>query len=56
MRTLITGASSGLGAGMVAMADAVERAPAFAYVPTWPWSQLGRVLRVMPTPVLRRVT
>lgn len=89
MRTLITGASSGLGAGMArefagrghdlalaarrlaprwapfavdaatgsrAMADAVERAPAFAYVPTWPWSLLGRVLRVVPTPILRRVT
>jgi NADP-dependent 3-hydroxy acid dehydrogenase YdfG len=42
--------------GSRAMADAVERAPAFAYVPTWPWSLLGRVLRVMPTPILRRVT
>jgi NADP-dependent 3-hydroxy acid dehydrogenase YdfG len=42
--------------GSRAMADAVERAPAFAYVPTWPWSLLGRVLRVVPTPILRRVT
>jgi NADP-dependent 3-hydroxy acid dehydrogenase YdfG len=42
--------------GSRAMADAVERAPAFAYVPTWPWSLLGRALRVMPTPILRRVT
>jgi NAD(P)-dependent dehydrogenase (short-subunit alcohol dehydrogenase family) len=42
--------------GTKAMADAIEKAPAFAYVPTWPWAVLGRVLRVMPTPILRRVT
>ena len=33
-----------------------RRRRAFAYVPTWPWAVLGRVLRVMPTPILRRVT
>ncbi|GAA4781395.1 SDR family oxidoreductase [Actinomycetospora chlora] len=42
--------------GTRAMADAIERAPAFAYVPTWPWAVLGRALRVVPTAVLRRVT
>ena len=42
--------------GTRAMADAIEKAPASAYVPTWPWAVLGRVLRVMPTPILRRVT
>lgn len=42
--------------GTKAMADAIERAPAFAYVPGWPWGVLGRLLRVMPTPILRRLT
>jgi NAD(P)-dependent dehydrogenase (short-subunit alcohol dehydrogenase family) len=42
--------------GTEAMAVAIERAPAFAYVPTWPWAALGRLLRVMPTPILRRLT
>ncbi|GAA4857581.1 SDR family oxidoreductase [Actinomycetospora straminea] len=42
--------------GSRAMVDAIEKAPAHAYVPTWPWAVLGRVLRVMPTPLLRRVT
>jgi NADP-dependent 3-hydroxy acid dehydrogenase YdfG len=42
--------------GTRAMADLIEKAPAFAYVPTWPWALLGRALRVMPTPVLRRLT
>lgn len=42
--------------GSRAMVDAIEKAPAHAYVPTWPWAVLGRVLRVMPTPILRRVT
>ena len=44
------------GTGTEAMAVAIERAPAFAYVPTWPWAALGRLLRVMPTPILRRLT
>lgn len=42
--------------GSRAMVEAIEKARAFAYVPTWPWAVLGRVLRVMPTPILRRVT
>lgn len=42
--------------GTRAMADAIERAPAFAYVPTWPWSFLGPLLTVLPMPVLRRLT
>jgi hypothetical protein len=42
--------------GTKAMADAIERAPAFAYVPPWPWGLLGRVLRVRPMPVVRRLT
>jgi NADP-dependent 3-hydroxy acid dehydrogenase YdfG len=42
--------------GTRAMADAIEKAPAFAYAPTWPWALLGRALRVVPTPVLRRLT
>ncbi|GAA4738218.1 SDR family oxidoreductase [Actinomycetospora chibensis] len=42
--------------GTEAMAVAIERGPAFAYVPTWPWAALGRLLRVMPTPILRRMT
>jgi NADP-dependent 3-hydroxy acid dehydrogenase YdfG len=42
--------------GTRAMVDAIEKAPASAYVPTWPWAVLGRALRVVPTAVLRRVT
>jgi NADP-dependent 3-hydroxy acid dehydrogenase YdfG len=42
--------------GSRAMADAVERAPAFAYVPAWPWSLLGPLLTVLPMPILRRLT
>jgi len=42
--------------GAKAMADAVERAPAFAYVPGWPWGLLGPLLTVLPMPILRRVT
>ncbi len=39
-----------------AVFQAIEKAPVFAYVPTWPWAVLGRALRVMPTPILRRLT
>ena len=42
--------------GARAMADAVERAPAFAYVPAWPWGLLGPLLTVLPMPILRRLT
>ncbi|NMO89388.1 SDR family oxidoreductase [Actinomycetospora sp. TBRC 11914] len=42
--------------GVVAMVEAIERRPAHAYVPRWPWAVLGRALRVMPMPLLRRIT
>lgn len=42
--------------GTRAMADAIERAPALAYVPPWPWGLLGRLLRVIPMPIVRRIT
>src|SRR3954452_18795869 len=34
--------------GVTALVEAVEREPAKAYVPPWPWRPIGAVLRVAP--------
>jgi short-subunit dehydrogenase len=46
----------GLDAGVDALVAAIEREPARAYVPEWPWRPMSALLRVLPVPVLRRVT
>ena len=43
-------------AGVEALVEAIEREPARAFVPPWPWRALGTVLRVAPLPVIRRFT
>jgi NADP-dependent 3-hydroxy acid dehydrogenase YdfG len=42
--------------GVRALVEAIERRPGHAYVPRWPWSVLGPALRVMPMPLLRKLT
>ena len=42
--------------GMRALVEAIERRPAHAYVPRWPWSLLGPALRLMPMPLVRALT
>lgn len=36
------------------MIRTIDREPAEAFVPTWPWRLLGPVLRVIPTRLLSR--
>ena len=38
------------------MADLIERRVACATVPRWPWMVLGRLMQVLPVPILRRLT
>ncbi|MEJ2871333.1 SDR family oxidoreductase [Actinomycetospora sp. OC33-EN08] len=42
--------------GVRAMVEAIERRPAHAYTPRWPWSVLGPALRLMPMPLVRALT
>ncbi|WP_308286324.1 SDR family oxidoreductase [Actinomycetospora endophytica] len=42
--------------GVRALVEAIERRPAHAYVPRWPWSLLGPALRLLPMPVVRALT
>lgn len=42
--------------GSRALAEAVERRPAHAYVPSWPWAAIAPVMSVLPLPLLRRLT
>jgi NAD(P)-dependent dehydrogenase (short-subunit alcohol dehydrogenase family) len=44
----------GLERGSRLLADAVEREPATAYVPYWPWRPLSLLLRLLPTGWLAR--
>jgi NAD(P)-dependent dehydrogenase (short-subunit alcohol dehydrogenase family) len=46
----------GLDVGVRALVDAVEREPVRAYVPGWPWRPVAGLLRVLPLPVVRRVS
>jgi short-subunit dehydrogenase len=42
--------------GVDALTAAIEREPARAYVPEWPWRPISALLRVLPLSVVRRVT
>jgi short-subunit dehydrogenase len=42
--------------GVRAMVDAIEAEKAHALVPPWPWVPLGRAMRHLPLPVVRRMT
>ena len=42
--------------GSRALAAAIERRPAHAYVPAWPWEPIARVMALLPLSVLRRIT
>jgi NAD(P)-dependent dehydrogenase (short-subunit alcohol dehydrogenase family) len=42
--------------GVDALTAAIEREPVRAYVPEWPWRPVSALLRVLPLPVLRRLT
>ena len=41
--------------GCRALVAAIEREPARAFVPRWPWAVLGRALHVVPLRALRRI-
>ncbi len=41
-------------AGARALVKAIEREPARAYVPSWPWTPLSVLVRVLPTGLLRK--
>ncbi len=45
-----------LDTGVDALVAAVEREPVRAYVPEWPWRPVSALLRVLPLPVVRRLT
>jgi len=45
-----------LDTGVDALTAAIEREPVRAYVPEWPWRPVAGLLRVLPLPVVRRVT
>jgi short-subunit dehydrogenase len=42
--------------GVTALTAAIEREPVRAYVPEWPWRPVSALLRVLPLPVVRRLT
>ena len=42
--------------GSRALAAAIERRPAHAYVPAWPWEPIARVMALLPLSILRRIT
>ncbi len=41
--------------GVAALTAAIEREPARAYVPEWPWRPVAGLLRVLPLPLVRRL-
>jgi NAD(P)-dependent dehydrogenase (short-subunit alcohol dehydrogenase family) len=45
-----------LATGVTALAAAIEREPVRAYVPEWPWRPVAGLLRVLPLPLVRRLT
>jgi NADP-dependent 3-hydroxy acid dehydrogenase YdfG len=45
-----------LDTGVDALTAAIEREPVRAYVPEWPWRPVSALLRVLPLPVVRRLT
>ena len=42
--------------GVRSLTASIEREPARAYVPEWPWRPVAGLLRVLPLPVVRRLT
>lgn len=40
--------------GAAALVTAIEREPAKAFVPSWPWAAMGVVMRLLPLPVVAR--
>jgi short-subunit dehydrogenase len=42
--------------GVRALVEAVEEEPVRAYVPNWPWRPLALLMRVLPLPVLKRLS
>ena len=38
-----------------AMVDAVEKEKANALVPAWPWVPLGKAMRHLPLPLVRKI-
>ena len=45
-----------LDTGVTALTAAIEREPVRAYVPEWPWRPVAGLLRVLPLPLVRRVS
>ncbi len=41
--------------GVTAMVDAIEKEKAHALVPPWPWVPVGKAMRHLPLPVVRRI-
>src|SRR5688572_9321944 len=46
----------GLDKGVQALTEVIEREPVRGYVPEWPWRAVAGLLRVLPLPVVRRLT
>lgn len=42
--------------GVQAMVSAIEKRPAKAYVPAWPWVPLAVAMKILPLSVVRRLT
>ncbi|KFE34256.1 MULTISPECIES: SDR family oxidoreductase [Rhodobacterales] len=38
------------------LVDAIARRPATAFVPRWPWAPLGALMRVLPLPLVSKIT
>lgn len=45
-----------LDTGVDALTAAIEKEPARAFVPAWPWLPIARLLRVLPLSIVRRFT
>ncbi|MEU2350082.1 SDR family oxidoreductase [Modestobacter sp. NPDC049651] len=45
-----------LATGLTALEAAIEREPVRAYVPEWPWRPVAALLRVLPLPLVARLT
>ena len=46
----------GLEKGVRALTATIEREPVRGFVPSWPWSPVARLLRVLPLSLVRRLT
>ncbi len=50
-----TGLMTGKAKGVAALVSAIEREPARAVVPTWPWIGIDAALRHLPASIARRL-